>query len=116
MDGIRTICYPFLLTAIFFCMYGIYYIKHWQRKNPWYKQNDDEMRLSPQERAYRQNERRKYNNIPFVVFGALFVCLLMMVLLLQKEANGGWNLAVDWIYAIPFVGAIFLALSGIKRK
>ncbi len=116
MEEVRAICFPFLATAIFFCLYGIWYIRRWRARNPWYKQNDDEMRLSPQERAYRQDERRKYNNVPLVVFGALFACLLPMILLLQKEANGGWNPATDWVYAVPLLGALFLAASGIKRK
>ena len=116
MEQIRLICTPFLIIAMMFCLYGIWYTRRWQRKNPWYRQNDDEMRLSPQERAYRQNERRKYNNIPLIVFGALFTCLMPMMLLLQKEANGGCNSVIDWIYLLPFLGALFLAMSGIRRK
>ena len=116
MEEVRLISTPFLVTAILFCFYGIWYIKHWQRKNPWYNQNDDETRLSPQEREYRQNERRKYNNIPFMVIGAVFACLIPMMVLLQKEANGGWNLGGRWLYLLPFIGAMLLTALGIKRK
>lgn len=116
MEQVRLISTPFLLTAIFFCLYGLWYIKHWRKKNPWHNQNDDEMRLSAQERAYRQNERRKYNNVPFIVFGGLFACLIPMMLLLQKEANGDWNLEGRWLYLLPFIGAMLLTVLGIKRK
>ena len=116
MEQVRLICTPFLMIAILFCLYGLLYTRRWQRKNPWYTQNDAEMRLSPQERAYRQNERRKYNNVPLIVFGALFACLIPMVLLLQKAANDGWHPATDWFYLIPLLAALFLAVSGIRRK
>ena len=116
MEEVRTICTPFLVAAMFFCLYGILYIKRWQRRNPWYNQNDDEMRLSPQERMYRQNERRKYNNVPFVVFGAVFTCLLPMMIMLQVAANGDWNLGNRWLYLIPFIGILLLTASGIMRK
>ncbi|MBR1600324.1 MAG: hypothetical protein IJ677_01960 [Alphaproteobacteria bacterium] len=94
---------------MFFCMYGIWYIKRWRRKNPWYKQNDDEMRLSVQERMYRQNERRKYSNAPFMVLGAVIACMIPMMLMLQKSVNGGWH------YAIPLLGALLLAALCVKR-
>lgn len=116
MEQVRLIITSFSLTAIFFCLYGLWYIKHWRKKNPWHNQNDDEVRLSPQERAYRQNERRKYNNIPFMVIGAVFACLMSMIVVLQKEANGDWNLGGRWLYLLPFIGAILLTASGIKRK
>lgn len=115
MEEVRRICMPLMIAAMFFCLYGIWYIKRWQRKNPWFKQDDDNVRLSPQERAYRQNERRKYSNVPFMVFGAVFACILLMVLLLQKEIGGSWYSTTDWI-VIPFLGTLFLVASGIKRK
>ena len=83
----RTICTPFLVAAMFFCLYGILYIKRWQRRNPWHNQNDDEMRLSPQERMYRQNERRKYNNVLCMVFGFVCICLLQMMIILIVAEN-----------------------------
>ena len=115
MEQVRLISTPFLMTAIVFCLYGLWYIKHWRKKNPWYNQNDDEMRLSPQERAYRQNERRKYNNMPCMVICCVFTCLIPMMLLLQKEVNGGWNPTMAWML-MPLIGGLFLAAWGIKRK
>ena len=116
MEEVRTICTPFLVVAMFFCLYGILYIKRWQRRNPWYKQNDDEMRLSPQERIYRQNERRKYNNVPFIVLGSVFACLLPMMIMLHMKMWGDWDVIPSLFYFLPFIGMILLAASGIKRK
>lgn len=116
MEELRTVCTLSVAAAFLLCLYGVLYIKRWQRKNPWYKQNDDEMRLSPQERAYRQNERRKYYNLPLLVFGGVLASMVPMVVLIQREANGSWNMITDWVYLIPFVGAVLLAFADIKRK
>ncbi|MBQ8481270.1 MAG: hypothetical protein IJ532_01895 [Alphaproteobacteria bacterium] len=116
MGELRTGCTSFLAFAFLLCLYGIWYIKYWQRKNPWYKQNDDEMRLSPQERAYRRNERRKYDNLPLLIFGGIIAGMMPMVVLVQREVNGSWNMVTDWVYLIPFIGAMLLAFAEIKRK
>jgi hypothetical protein len=116
MEEVRAICMPFVLTAIFFCLYGLWYSRRWQRKNLWHNQDDSQMRLSPQERAYRQNERRKMNNVFYAVMGCVMACMMLMLAALQISISGGFKLDGRWFYLLPFLGVLFLISSGIKRK
>ena len=117
MEDVRIICTPFLLAAIVFTLSMLYNEQYWKRKNPWWSQDDRQMRLSPQEQAFRQNERHKHNNAIMAYFAVLFMIIGLMIFALSAHRYGKlMNLDEYWILLIPIVGALFLAISGIKRK
>ena len=113
---IKVLCSPFLITAIFFCVYGLWYSIYWQKKNPWYKQNDEAVNLSPPEREYRYSERRKMNTMFYVITGGIMVCLMLMCVTLFVATTEIWKLYNRWLYLIPFIGILLLIISGSKRK
>ena len=117
MEDVRIICTPFLLAAIVFTLAMFYYEQHWKNKNPWWRQIDREMRLSQAERAYRQNERRKHNNALMSWFAVLFMIIGLMIFVLTAQEDDGFSSVNNsWLYFIPVIGIIILALSGIRRK
>ena len=117
MEEIRIICMPFILTAIVATLVMLYYDLSWKKKNQWWRQNDREMRLSAAEQAYRQEERRKLNNALMYWFATLFVVIGLMIVTLSARINGGWaDVGSYWFYLIPIVGAILLALGGMRRR
>lgn len=116
MEEIRIITTPFILTAIVLTVAMLYYDLKWKKKNPWWQQDDDKMRLSPAEKAYRQEERRKQNNALMGWFAALFVILGLMIIFVSARAYGFANVGEYWFYLIPFVGAVLLAKSGMRRR
>ena len=117
MEEIRIITTLFIITAIVFTVAMLYYDLKWKKKNPWWRQNDGEMRLSPAERVYRQNERRKQNNALMCWFSVLFVIFGLMIVCISARVYGGFaNVGSYWFYLLPFIGALVLALSSIKRQ
>lgn len=88
MDKIGLI-YLLLLVIVVFCLNGFRYIRNWRSKNPWYKQIDEAMKLSPSEREYRYNERRKIDNTLFATVGCITICLILLVIVLQTTIKGG---------------------------
>lgn len=116
MGNVISICISFMVIVFFLCLYGMWYIRRWEEKNSWYKQDDNELPLSEQERAYRQNEIRKYGNVLFTVFGCMFVCMVPVSVLLQKENIGYGSSFTTWIYSLPFIGVALWSFSCIKRK
>ncbi|MBR1825883.1 MAG: hypothetical protein IJ770_04780 [Alphaproteobacteria bacterium] len=117
MEEVRIICTPFLIAAIVFTLAMLYYEMQFKKKNPWWSQDDCRMRLSPAERAYRQNERRKHNNALMCWFAVLFVVLGLMIVVLLSHINGGFpNIGHYWLYLVPFVGAVVFACSCIQRR
>ena len=116
MEDFRIIIYSFLGAAIFLTL-TMWYDLNWKKKNPWWRQNDREMRLSPAEQSYRQNERQKLHNAVMSWFIMLFAILGTMILVLSAIANGGFSgIGSYWFYLVPFIGAVFLGISGIQRR
>jgi ABC-type Fe3+ transport system permease subunit len=117
MEEVRIITMPFIITAIVLTFAMLYYDLKWKKKNPWWRQNDNEVRISSAERAYRQEERRKLNNTLMSWFAALFVIFGLMIIFVSARAYGGFsNIGSYWFYLIPFIGAVMFALSFIKRQ
>lgn len=117
MEEVRIICLPFLLAAIAFTFAMLFYEQRWKNKNPWWQQDDRKIRLSPAEQAYRQNERRKHNNALMSWFAVLFMIIGSMIFALSAHIDSGFRLNNShWLYLLPIVGMIALALSCIKRK
>lgn len=117
MEEFKIILYSFISAAIFLTLAMLWYDLNWKKKNPWWRQNDREMPLSPAEQSYRQNERQKIHNILMSWFVLLFVILGTMVLVLSAYMNGGFSrIGGYWFYAVPFIGAVLLAISGIQRR
>lgn len=117
MEEFRIIFYSFISAAIFLTLAMLWYDLKWKKKNPWWRQNDCKMRLSPAEQNYRQSERQKLNNALMMWFVMLFVILGTMVLVLSANVGGGLT-RIDsyWFYLVPFIGAVLLALSSIQRR
>ncbi len=117
MEEIRIICTPFIVTAIVATLVMLYYDLSWKKKNPWWRQNDGEMRLSAAEKAYRQEERRKLNNALMCWFAVLFIIIGLMLLTLSAYARGGFaQIGAYWFYLVPVAGMVVLAVSGMKRR
>lgn len=116
MGNVTSICISFMIIAFFLCLYGMWYSRRWEEKNSWYKQNDNGLPLSEQERVYRQNELRKYGNVLFAVFGGIFVCMIPMSVLLQKERIEESSSSIAWVYSFPFIVVALCAFLGIRRK
>ena len=115
MEEVRIICTPFIITAIVFTVFMLYHDLKWKKKNPWWRQDDDKMRLSPAEKAYRQTERRKQNNALMIWFLVLFTTIGVMIIVLSAHVYGGiTHIGEYWFYLIPFVGAILLTMSGMR--
>lgn len=113
----KIIIYSFLGAAILLTLNMLWYDLNWKKKNPWWRQNDWKLRLSPAEQAYRQSERQKLHNIVMGWFILLFVILGTMVLVLSAIANGGFSgIGSYWFYLVPFIGAIFFGIIGIQRR
>lgn len=117
MEEFRIIFYSFISAAIFLTLAMLWYDLKWKKKNPWWRQNDCEMRLSPAEQNYRQNERQKLHNAVMSWFIMLFAILGTMILVLSAIANGGFSgIGSYWFYLVPFIGAVFLGICGIQRR
>lgn len=117
MENIRIICCFFLGIAFVLTLLTLYYDLSWKKQNPWWRQNDCKMHLSPLEQEYRQRERQKMNNVLMLYFTALFMIFGLMVFTLFSHQNGSFPyVGCNLFYLIPFVGAIFLALSGIQYR
>ncbi len=117
MEEIRIICMPFILTAIVATLVMLYYDLSWKKKNPWWRQNDGEMRLSAAEKTYRQEERRKLNNASMYWFATLFIIIGLMILTLSAQVRGGiTQIGTYWFYLVPMACAVVYAINGIKRR
>ena len=117
MEELKMICTPFIVVAIAFTVAMLCYDLRWKRKNPWWRQDDYKMRLSPAERSYRMNERRRLNNMLMCWFAMLFMIFGAMVAGISAYGGGGFaGVGKYWFYLIPFIGGVFLALSGLHRR
>jgi len=117
MENLRIVCTPFLLTAIVFTLAMFYYDQSWKRKNPWWRQNDCKMRISPAKQNYRSRERQKLNNALMSWFAVLFFIIGLMVFVLTSHTeDASADSGGDWFYLLPIIGAIMLAISGIKWR
>lgn len=75
------------------------------------------MSLSPVERNYRQKERRCLNNALMCWFAVFFMIIGLMVIVLSARITGDFaNIGSFWLYTLPIVGVVMLAVSGISRR
>ncbi len=117
MNELQIICMPFLLALLILTMAMMYYQWYWKKTNPWWRQDDRKMSLSPVERNYRQKERRCLNNALMCWFAVFFIIIGLMVIVLSARISGGFaGVGKYWFYLIPFIGGVFLALSGLHRR
>lgn len=117
MEELKIILFSFLSAAILLTLMTLWYDLNWKKKNPWWRQNDCNVRLSPAEQSYRRNERQKLHNAVMSWFILLFMILGTMVLALSAHINGGFTqIGSRWFYLVPFIGAMLLAISGLQRR
>lgn len=117
MEDFRIIFLSFMVVAILLTLAMLKYDLNWKKRNSWWRQDDEEMRLSPAEQAYRRNERQKLNNALMMWFASLFMVLGTMFVTLFAYTNGGMSgIGRGWFYAVPFICAVLFAFSSIQRR
>ena len=108
---------PFLIAAFVFTLAMFYYEWQWKKKNPWWNQTDSKMRLSPVERAYRQDERRKHDNAVMCWVVVILMVIGLMIVTLMSRVNGNFlRISHYWFCIVPIFCAIMLAFSGFQHR